>query len=99
MAADVSIHVDNLADVDNDVVGDVANTDDVDNDVWLLMWHTGFLGLHGPLVNGSNLELATLIGHFFSPYTSQQEKPIYQNDQFSPQDLSTNLTRIINSIT
>ena len=42
MAADVSIHVDNLADVDNDAVGDVANTDDVDNDVWLLMWHTGF---------------------------------------------------------
>ena len=64
MAADVSIHVDNLADVDNDAVGDVANTDDVDNDVWLLMWHTGFLGLHDPLVNGSNLEL----GHFDWPF-------------------------------
>ena len=52
MAADVSIDVDNLADVDNDAVGDVANTNDVDNDVWLLMWHTGFLGLHGLLLMG-----------------------------------------------
>ena len=52
MAADVSIDVDNLADVDNDAVGDMTNTDDVDNDVWLLMWHTGFLGLHGLLLMG-----------------------------------------------
>ena len=71
MAADVSIDVDNLADVDNDVVGDVANTDDIDNDVWLLMWHTGFLGLHGPLVNGSNLEL----GHFDWPFFQPIYKP------------------------
>jgi len=71
MAANVSIDVDNLADVDNDAVGDVANTDDVDNDVWLLMWHTGFLGLHGPLVNGSNLELA----HFDRPIFLPIYKP------------------------
>ena len=67
MAADVSIDVDNLADVDNDAVGDVANTDDVDNDVWMLMWHTSFLGLHGPFVNGSNSELGHFDGPFFQP--------------------------------